>query len=339
MSRFCVIPSRVLDDDRFAISHLRVIAAIGTFTDKNGWCYPSIKKIAEKARLSRARVFACIKDLKEWGYIEVHCQYRPDNSQTVNRYRVLFDVGAPVDIPNQGDDDQENHGQLDSTPPSKKLDPRVNSRVDPPVQPRVDPVNVPLERPIKKEHVNDDVNNARAQKNENVVVDATPPLASQPKTAPPDPVTARAIEIAIMLRQRGAALQHSDPRVIAWAREGFSDAQLLTALETAQRQRAERNSTQPVNAGYLDAIVRENARAAATGKPSTASKERFDPLTYILSKRDSYKRMKEMENDPTLAGRIRRVAHSDGGFVCNFDIEIDGEDNDDQSVVDASLRA
>lgn len=305
-----------------------VLLSLADRADENHVCYPSISRLEADTGLYRETIMEAIAELESLGLLVVKRR-----SGTSSIYQLVGVEDRHADEPvwksrpvgKTRPVGKSRHHQ------SEKADRHQSEKAD------CEPISEPIKEPV---HVNDDVNNTRAQKNENVVVvDATPPLASQPKTTPPDPVTARAIEIAIMLRQRGAALQHSDPRVIAWAREGFSDAQLLTALETAQRQRAERNSTQPVNAGYLDAIVRENARAAATGKPSTASKERFDPLTYILSKRDSYKRTKEMENDPTLAGRIRRVAHSDGGFVCNFDIEIDGEDNDGQSVVDASLRA
>jgi hypothetical protein len=72
---------------------------------------------------------------------------------------------------------------------------------------------------------------------------------------PPDPLQARAVEIAVLLRRRGAALQTGDPRLRAWAESGRTDAELLTALETAERRRADTSNPQPVNAGYLDAIL------------------------------------------------------------------------------------
>ena len=98
MSRFCIIPARVLDDERFSLTHLRVIAALGQHADKNGWCWPAVSTLAERIKVSRQRVSACIRELKEWGYIEVTPRVRPgDGSQTSNLYRVMFDIGAPVE--------------------------------------------------------------------------------------------------------------------------------------------------------------------------------------------------------------------------------------------------
>jgi hypothetical protein len=79
-------------------------------------------------------------------------------------------------------------------------------------------------------------------------------------------ISERAIELVAMLRQRGASLQASDPRVRAWAANGVSDARVLTALETAQQRRADRGASQPVNAGLLDAILRDSAPARAGPK-------------------------------------------------------------------------
>ena len=83
---------------------------------------------------------------------------------------------------------------------------------------------------------------------------------------PADPITARAIELASMLIHRGAALQASDPRVRRWAETGVSDAQALTALDTAQQRREEQANPQPVNAGLIDAILGDltapNSRAS-----------------------------------------------------------------------------
>jgi uncharacterized protein YdaU (DUF1376 family) len=79
-----------------------------------------------------------------------------------------------------------------------------------------------------------------------------------------DPVSERAIELAAMLRKNGAALTSADPHVRQWAASGVSDAQALTALETAKQNRADTASTQPINSGYLNAII-------------TSGKQQFTP--------------------------------------------------------------
>lgn len=66
-----------------------------------------------------------------------------------------------------------------------------------------------------------------------------------------------------MLRKRGAALQASNPIVRRWAERGVSDAQALSALETAEQRRHDKGSAQPINAGLLDAILSDGNRARA----------------------------------------------------------------------------
>jgi uncharacterized protein YdaU (DUF1376 family) len=91
-----------------------------------------------------------------------------------------------------------------------------------------------------------------------------PEAGTQP-TAAADPIHGRAIELTTMLRKRGAALQASDPRLRRWAETGITDAQALAALETAQQRREEQGNHQPINAGYLDAILKD---ATGTGTPT-----------------------------------------------------------------------
>lgn len=82
-----------------------------------------------------------------------------------------------------------------------------------------------------------------------------------PAAAPHDPVGARALELTVLLRQRGASIAAGNPHARKWAEAGVTDAQALAALETAERRRAETRSTQPVNAGLLTAILEDASRA------------------------------------------------------------------------------
>lgn len=88
-----------------------------------------------------------------------------------------------------------------------------------------------------------------------------------PAAAPPaDVVDARALELSVLLRQRGAGVTAGNPHVRRWARSGVTDAQALLALETAERRRAETGSMQPVNAGLLNAIIDDQQRAPPAGR-------------------------------------------------------------------------
>lgn len=75
--------------------------------------------------------------------------------------------------------------------------------------------------------------------------------------APPDAVTERALQLVLLLRPRGAALQTGNPTVRSWAERGITDVQALQALEIAQQRRHDAADPSAINAGYLDAILRD----------------------------------------------------------------------------------
>ena len=92
----------------------------------------------------------------------------------------------------------------------------------------------------------------------------------QPRALHADAVTARAVEITVLLRQRGAGVAAGDVRIRNWAERGVGDAALLMALERAERQRERSRSAQPVNAGLLDAMLSGNAGGAPPARASPA---------------------------------------------------------------------
>ncbi len=98
------------------------------------------------------------------------------------------------------------------------------------------------------------------------------------KTNPPppsssvDPIQSRAIELTVLLRPRGAALQAADPHVQQWATTGITDAQALTALETAKQQRADKCDISPINSGYINAILQSQTNPQAKARASPVSK-------------------------------------------------------------------
>ncbi|KWD62343.1 hypothetical protein WL68_19270 [Burkholderia cepacia] len=150
MSRFIVLPSRILEDGRLSsMTHLRVLMALCSHTDKHGWAWPSRKTLAEKVGVSTARVSQCIGDLRDWGYIEVYAQARgSDGGQTSNRYRVLFDIGAPEPM-----FDNEKPPVSDAYPPVSGTYPPVNPMGLPPRKSHgIYPKKVPMNDPLKRIH-------------------------------------------------------------------------------------------------------------------------------------------------------------------------------------------
>lgn len=91
---------------------------------------------------------------------------------------------------------------------------------------------------------------------------AESPPPSDPENPPPTPdeAPARATQIAVLLRRNGAdARTHPASKGIAdLVAMDATDAQVLTALETAKQRRKEAGSAQPVTAAYLVPIVRES---------------------------------------------------------------------------------
>ncbi len=145
---------------------------------------------------------------------------------------------------------------------------------------------------------NDDIANVTT------VGESNPPLSSSS-----DPVQSRAIELSVMLRQRGASLQASDPNVRQWAGSGVTDAQALTALETAKQQRASKGDISPINSGYLNAILQNQTNPAAPARASPPSAAKFDPTEYVNRNRTSSKRGAENERDETaIDGECKRMA-------------------------------
>ncbi len=154
---------------------------------------------------------------------------------------------------------------------------------------------------------------------EKVANDLPPPAAQADQNAttrpPQDPITARAIELTILLRQRGAGLQASDPRVRQWAEIGISDAQALTALETAQQRRSEKGSAQAINAGLLDALLADQrrsppARASPNRPPSRDELRRAAAMTRlsdVMNDDGTPKRPKDRDDERTLTATAPRL--------------------------------
>jgi len=128
----------------------------------------------------------------------------------------------------------------------------------------------------------------------------------QPSAAA-DPIHSRAIELSVLLRQRGAALQPSDPRVRTWAEVGISDAQALAALETAQQRRHEHGNPQPINAGYLDAIIKATTTPAAQqpNRRRSIHDERADTIAALTGRnRQPEAPGRIIDITPTAADRV-----------------------------------
>jgi DNA-binding transcriptional ArsR family regulator len=89
--RFAIIPARAVEDRRLGPAAFRVLCCLGTYGDRDGWCWPSSSTMAERLGIRRQAVSRQFKALARLGYIEVQRQKRKDGGDTSNRYRILFD--------------------------------------------------------------------------------------------------------------------------------------------------------------------------------------------------------------------------------------------------------
>jgi DNA-binding MarR family transcriptional regulator len=100
--RFAITPARAVEDHRLGDAAYRLLACLGTYADKDGWCWPSMPTLAERLGITRQAVQRSIRQLAELGYIEVEHRHRADGTQDRNRYRLLFDR-ALFEVRNRAD--------------------------------------------------------------------------------------------------------------------------------------------------------------------------------------------------------------------------------------------
>lgn len=106
---FARVPARAVEDQRIGNAAFRVLACLGTYANKDGWCHPNTKTVCERLQLARPTVVGHIKFLDELGYIETHTTLRNDGGAGPNKYRLLFDelpveiTDEPVNKPDSGD--------------------------------------------------------------------------------------------------------------------------------------------------------------------------------------------------------------------------------------------
>ena len=93
--RYTLFAARAVFDSRLTATDVRVLAAMGTFSDRQGWCHPSQATIARRIGVVRTTVNAAISSLVAAGYVQAVKQTRDSGAQAVSLYRVLIDLPAP----------------------------------------------------------------------------------------------------------------------------------------------------------------------------------------------------------------------------------------------------
>lgn len=147
-ARFSILQSRAVEDKRISNSQFRTLAALGMYGDKNGWCFPKLKTLADLLGKSRQAVNRDLLELRDLGYIEIYHQYREDGGLQHNKYRLVFDL-PPIQ--------QEIDGCKESvyTPSTPEVDTPSTSEVYTPSTSEVDAltphINAPFNAPVEVE--------------------------------------------------------------------------------------------------------------------------------------------------------------------------------------------
>lgn len=93
-ARYSILPARAVFDTRLSLYDKVVLAALGSYTDGDGWCFPHQKTLAERLGIARSTICASIKKLssKEVGYLEVRARTASGRGKIGNEYRVKTDL-------------------------------------------------------------------------------------------------------------------------------------------------------------------------------------------------------------------------------------------------------
>lgn len=78
----------VLAEQRFTPGECQVLTALVTFTDKNGYCWPSIAAVADRAHCRHDRVRKVLRKARRLGYVIASIRLGKDGKQTSNLYQL-----------------------------------------------------------------------------------------------------------------------------------------------------------------------------------------------------------------------------------------------------------
>ena len=105
--QFAIIPARALDDSRLdgKEKHLHALLVLGTYADKNGWCFPSLSTVGDWLMVSRSTMSEIFHELEQWGYLLIVHRETEEGVHESNKYRIIHDA----ELPNEFDRSNPEH--------------------------------------------------------------------------------------------------------------------------------------------------------------------------------------------------------------------------------------
>lgn len=158
-----ILQAAAIDDTRVGASALRMLVALGTYADAEGWCWPKQRQLAARLGVSRQAVSKALRDLAAWGYIEIHEQYdEASGSQIASRYRLVMNVVPASQFRRTPQPDIAGGERSDCAPRNVGFTPPATLEIAPPATSDVagyrDPLKgVSIERPNRTTQVNDPI--------------------------------------------------------------------------------------------------------------------------------------------------------------------------------------
>lgn len=92
MSRYSIAPAAAMKDKRVSLVGKALLALLGTYTDRNGWCHPKQADLASQLGVSREYVQKTLKALEQYGYIERRSFSASGRGRVALEYRVRTDL-------------------------------------------------------------------------------------------------------------------------------------------------------------------------------------------------------------------------------------------------------
>ncbi len=96
-----IIPTSIISDPRIGDAAIRTLIALASHCNQDRIAWPSVSKLAKMLNKQKRAVQSDLRKLAEAGYIKIIPQFR-DNSQTTNKYQVVFDVDMGVSLNDMG---------------------------------------------------------------------------------------------------------------------------------------------------------------------------------------------------------------------------------------------
>jgi predicted transcriptional regulator len=86
-----ILPRRIYD---LGLSHkaIAVYCYLCNRADKNGECYPSVRRISEDLSLAKATIFRAFNELEENGLLERFPRYHPQGGRRSSLYRLKGEI-------------------------------------------------------------------------------------------------------------------------------------------------------------------------------------------------------------------------------------------------------